>query len=325
MGKGSVEEAYNAYKSGEADFAVLWEPFKSKALQEIPGTKVLIDTTQAKGLIIDIFVAARKELQANPKDVDIITRAYFQTLHEWLNSPTKLTEAILRDISVRDDKKSMTDAQEIVEGIKFASLQDNTFPKGWMGEEDPKLVTSINQLSRILNNQGTPTNLQNGDPYSIVFRKAVQEINDLPPVKDSKPELGAYYKPLSTKEWDILSQEVKGTLLDTSILFRPGQSQIPEDFQAQLQEAAPKLEHYPTYRIIVEAHSYGNSPEADLALSEERAAEVKRFLMWECSIPDERILAVGRGSEAALPRNPEENNNAYARRNRRAKILLVGE
>lgn len=325
MGKNSVEETFNALKSGQADFAVLWEPFKTKALQEIPDTKVLIDTTQAQGLIIDIFLASRTELSQNPQDVAKVAQAYFETLHEWLNSPATLAEAALRDINARDHKKSMSDAEEMLKGIQFASLQDNTMPKGWMGESDPKLATSIAQISRILENQGIPVRLQQGDPNTILLRKPVKEVTGIAAVANAKPPLGTYYQPLSTSEWTDLSKKIKGTLLDTPILFRPGQSEIPEETQEELKEAAPKLAHYPSYRIIVEAHSFGNSPEVDKALSEERAAEVKRFLMWECSIPDERILATGKGDEEALAQQPGENPAAHARRNRRARILLVGE
>ena len=73
---------------------------------------------------------------------------------------------------------------------------------------------------------------------------------------------------------------MRGTLLDEPIVFPPGQTEIPEDFQASIRDAAPKLANYPTFRVVVEAHvSPGDSSEADQALSEARALEVKRFLV----------------------------------------------
>jgi outer membrane protein OmpA-like peptidoglycan-associated protein len=87
-----------------------------------------------------------------------------------------------------------------------------------------------------------------------------------------------------------------------------------------------KLDHYPGYRIVVEAHvSRGDSPLADKKLSDERAEAVKRFLTWECHVPDERILAQGRGSADLPEQKPGESQTAWERRARRARVLLVGE
>ena len=51
---------------------------------------------------------------------------------------------------------------------------------------------------------------------------------------------------------------------------------------------------------------------------------MKRFLMWECRGPEERILARGRGSAEPPQRFPGENQAAWERRARRARIYLVG-
>lgn len=325
MGKNTVEEAYHDLRSGKVNFAVLWEPFKTKALQEIPGAHVVIDTSQVQGIIIDILLASRKEIAENPNDLTLVAQAYFQTLHEWLASPATIAEAALGDIRTRDTSKTLPDAAKMVEGIRFATLQDNTCRNGWTCTENPKLVTATEQLQRILENLGTRVNLPGGDSKAILYSKASHAFPEIPAPAGSHPSLGYYYKPLTSAQWEELRGKVKGTLLETPVLFRPGQSEIPQEVQDDLKEAVPKLAHYPAYRIIVEAHSYGNTPDVDMKLSEERAAEVKRFLTWECGIADERVLALGRGAEDLLPRQPDENEQAYARRSRRARVLLVGD
>lgn len=325
FGTDSVEQAYDQLKSGKSQFAVLWEPFKTRALQEIPNAKVIIDTTQARGLIIDVFLASRKTLANDPELANIVGRAYFTTLHGFLNNPTTLAEAALRDINVRDHRKSIKDATEMLKGIHFTSLTENTEAGGWTGNTSPKLALSTSQLTNILENQNTRVNLPNRDPGTIIYRKTTQGLKGILPVNNETPRLNEFYKPLSESEWNDLARKVKGTLLDTPIFFRPGQREIPEETMEELQEAVPKLAHYPNYRIIVEAHSFGNDPKTDLELSEERAAEVKRSLVWDCKVPEDRVLAVGKGSSQTLARGPDEGEAAFARRNRRAKILLVGE
>ena len=93
-----------------------------------------------------------------------------------------------------------------------------------------------------------------------------------------------------------------------------------------MRDSIPKLRHYPSYRILIEAHvSSSGQEDADQALSEERALAVKRFLMWECGVADERVRSIGRGAIEPLARLPGENDTAYERRSRRARLVLVGE
>ena len=119
---------------------------------------------------------------------------------------------------------------------------------------------------------------------------------------------------------------MKGTLIDEPIVFAPGRAEIPEDFQGTIRDAVPKLANYPNFRVVVEAHvSPGDSPEADQTLSDERALEVKRFLVAECQVPEDRVLARGKGSTETPQRYPNESDAAWNRSARRARIFLVGQ
>ncbi|MEO0445031.1 MAG: hypothetical protein AAF191_03030, partial [Verrucomicrobiota bacterium] len=51
--------AFNRLRGGGVDFAVLWEPFASKALQEISGSHRIMDTRQARAIIYDVAIASR--------------------------------------------------------------------------------------------------------------------------------------------------------------------------------------------------------------------------------------------------------------------------
>ena len=132
--------------------------------------------------------------------------------------------------------------------------------------------------------------------------------------------------PCLKEDWFKLSQKIRGTLIDQPITFRPGSTAIPEDFQELIQEATPILTHYPSYRIIVEAHvSPSDQPELDQQLSEQRAKAVKNFLIEECFISQNRIHAYGKGSSELPQRREGESIRAYNKKARRAKILLVGD
>ena len=332
-----VGTAYNALKDKRVDFAVLWEPMVTLAMREIPGAHVLIDTSKAQGLVIDIALARRQLIESDPELARTVTHAYFEALHDYLNNPAAFTEA-----AAHDSGKSAGDAETMLRGIRFTTLDDNV--QDWMRKgrdtQDARLAVSVRQIQAVLRDHQQRIDLPNDDPDSILYRETINAVGAHPEgiaklaggaaaANNSGAgahRLGDYYPALTPEQWDALSKQVRGTLLDEPIVFRPGQTEIPDDFQVSIREAAPKLTNYPTFRVVVEAHvSPGDSPDADQALSDARALEVKRFLATECGVPEDRILARGKGSAEPPQRYPDESEASWERRARRARIFLVGQ
>lgn len=322
----TVEAAYKQLADGKVDFAVLWEPFVSRALAEIPQTKVLIDTKHAQGLVVDLALASRKVIAAEPALAATFTRAYFLALHSLLNQPARLQE-----VAARDTGKKADVASTMLAGIRFHSLEENaTLWLNNAGREEPRLATTVGSIQRILADHGKPVALPNDDALALLYRATVQGVAadraSIPALTAPRPPGGALYRPLTDAEWKALVPRVRGTLIDEAITFRPGSTEVPENFQELLRDAVPKLLHYPSSRLVVEAHvAPSPSTEDDQRLSDERALAVKRFLMWECGVPDERILALGLGGTQPPRREAGEGDSAWERRARRARVLLVGD
>ena len=332
----SVETAYDALRDKRVNFAVLWQPLVTRALNEIPGAHVLIDTSKAQGLVIDIALARRQLIDSDPGLVQTVTHTYFEALHDYLNNPAAFTDA-----AAHDSGKSAADAETMLRGIRFATLDDNL--QDWLSEDhdqDARLAGSVRQIQAILRDHQQKIDLLDDNPYSILYRKTIQSVGQQRAgiaalaggaTAANNPGAGThrleeYYPPLTPAQWEIVSHQVRGTLLDEPIVFRPGQTEIPEDFQASIREAVPKLANYPTFQVVVEANvSPGDSPDADQALSDARALEVKHFLSAECSVPEDRILARGKGSSEPPQRYPDESQTAWEHRARRARIFLVGQ
>ncbi|MBI4024455.1 MAG: OmpA family protein [Verrucomicrobia bacterium] len=332
----NVEAAYKKLALGQIDFAVLWEPFVSRALKEITGAKSLINTAQAQGIVIDVAIASRKLVAKDPDVTERVARAYFSALHEYLNSAPAFHE-----LAAADSGKDEVTAGQMLNGIKFVSFADNChewFSVAKKGGEE-RLTDSIRRIEKILAAVGDLKDdpLQ-GNPYTIVNSHLLQGIFDkqgdrwLPPSPNvsvstatMKPS-SAFFRSLAEQDWQKAARNIVGTLVDRPITFDTGQSEIPDEFQDLLRDATYKLAHYPTQRIVIEAHvSPGDNPQMDQELSEQRALAIKGFLVKECNVSEERIWARGLG--AANPPNmyPDESAQAWKRRCRRAKIYLVQE
>jgi len=328
------ESAYAALARGKADFAVLWEPLTSQALHDIPGTVRLLDSANTKGLIVDVAIVARKVLATDPDLVEKVARAYFLTLDYYLQHADEF-----RELAGADSHKDIATATTMLNGIKFTSFPENTqrwFPvSGQMVPTDEGVIDSINAVSRILGEVGdVKGDPLGGNPYSIVnstVLKALAKapgalVADMPKLVKIAPPDQPFFRALTAEEWQRVSGRVVGTLVDEPILFENGSSGIPEEFQAALRDAVYKLAHYPKYRLVVNGYvSPGSDPAADQALSAERAASIKRFLIEDGGVQEERINAVGKGATELPTRYEDESDAAWKRRCRRARIFFVQE
>ena len=329
------EDAYAALKSGKADFAVLWEPFVSQALKEIPGATRLLDSGQTKGIVVDVAIASRRTLAGDPAVADKVARAYFNTLQYYLDHAEEFEE-----LAGADSKKDAASATTMLNGIKFVPFQENC--QAWFGLDSKQpgdgLVDAINRIARILGEvgdlKGDPLS---GNPFSIVNSKPLHTLSEAPaellvgevktaPGPTPMPGGAAFFRRLSDEEWKGVSEHVVGTLVDEPIIFGSGSSGVPEDFQPVLQDALYRLAHYPKYRVIVNGYvSPGSDPAADQVLSQDRAQVIKRFLVEQGGVQEDRIYAQGLGAADLPARLPEESDAAWKRRSRRAKIYLAQE
>jgi outer membrane protein OmpA-like peptidoglycan-associated protein len=316
----SAEAAHQKLVDGAVDFAVLWEPMTSAALRDLKGSQRLIDTSQVRGVIIDVGVASRTLVRDDPEKLQTVIEAYFETLHYYFANSDELHQLASSDQNSGGD---------MLAGIEFAGIEDNRALTGLAdgGSSGRDLLDRINDISNILVDVGDlSSDPFGGNARAIVNSRFLQRVKIQGATSGSgKLTASRYYRALSDADWDELSRKMTGTLIDKPITFGVGQSTIGEEFQEDLQEAAKKLEHYPKHRVIIQAHvSAGTNPEQDIELSQQRAEAIKQFLVG-AGTASERVLAKGRGSSEPVAKVAGEGNRAWKRRCRRAKIFIAPE
>ena len=103
------------------------------------------------------------------------------------------------------------------------------------------------------------------------------------------------------------------------IMFKNGLVQFTAESRPVVDAVAGWLQAAESFDVIIEGHTDAGGSEADnLALSQGRAEEVKRFLVRR-GLSSDRLTAVGRGSAAPLV--SLEHPDQY--RNRRVEFVLV--
>ncbi len=326
MGKFRTDDADAALDKFRTDpatqFAVLWEPLVSRALKEVPGSQRLIDTSKARGIIVDVAIASRELVADQPEVVQKVADVYFDTLEYYNKNRSELLQ-----LAIADSGASSADAEAMLRGIKFYSAWDNL---GLVGTQPgAKMTDHIRNITSIMLDVGDiQSDPLRGNPSLLVNS---QFILQTPQAKQSgagssSTSSSTFFRPLDESGWQRLAQNLTGTLVDQPITFGVGQAQIPDEFQADLKAAAAKLSHYPSHRVIVQAHvSPGSDAEVDLQLSRDRAQAIRDFLVSQCQVPSHRVYAMGMGGEEPVARESGESLRAWKRRCRRAKIFIAEE
>ena len=104
-------------------------------------------------------------------------------------------------------------------------------------------------------------------------------------------------------------------------LFDSGSAKLNTEFLPRLKQLAEVIKNFPDHNIRIEGHSDSSgSEEANLRLTEKRAATFKKFLVDQCGAPDERLTTVGLGETAPIV---TENDNSSKSRNRRIDTIIL--
>lgn len=103
---------------GTIDAGITYEPAISEAVAG--GARVLVDSSQERGTIVDVYVAKKDHLAAHPNEYKALIKALLQANDYYNSNPEESAEII-------KDKLGMTTEEvvETFEGLRLVDLRDN--------------------------------------------------------------------------------------------------------------------------------------------------------------------------------------------------------
>lgn len=145
---------------------------------------------------------------------------------------------------------------------------------------------------------------------------AVQEKKPAPNINqaeiDRQKELERERQLKEAQQREFQSAKIKFMYED--IYFEKGRYRLQAEAQAVLKRKAEFLKNYPELSVIIEGHTdEGGSKEANIALGDRRAGEVKSFLIRE-GIATQRLIPVSFGRERPIDVGKTEESRAKNRR-----------
>lgn len=328
-----AKDAMKKLLKGEAPAAVLWEPYRSIALQD-PNMVELISTKDAQDTIVDVLAVERSFGENNPDLVKTILVTYFKTLKYYKDNKNELIKEIASDKDTQG--MSDNDIQKMVEGIHWINLSENC--EKWFACDTSnwsvkmEIIDTIKMTMNVWMKSGDlddnplpkkdPYNIVNGEYLTDLFKNGVMDGEDTTNVINS---LEKDFSPWSDKEWD--SAKNFGKLKNKPVEFTK-KSELRMSSKESIDEIATMLKHYPNFRIKIYGHT-GTLGDAEnkIRISKERADWVKRYLELTYSIDSDRIKTIGEGGKKPLPlKNGEtEFKRSYQSRLSRVEVYLIQE
>ncbi|KJG01975.1 OmpA family protein [Photobacterium angustum] len=320
----SAEEAAEKLKKHEVDAAVVWEPFVTKSLG-IKGIKKILGTEDTEHLIVDVLIVNRDFADKNPDVVMTVLEKYFDALKFYKNSPDSLVRELKKSTNL-----STTDVQAMLKGVKWIDLYSNAYE--WFSSVNAisgneYLISVIENDLDILSATGVlkKNPLPDENPYLITQSSFTNELFKSKIGHAQKAQLNSNntikFNKLTNKQWAELHEV--GTLKVRKIQFSRSSSALTLEAKRMLDEAAKDLAHYPNFRILVKGHTgISGDPGPNKILSQYRSDAVIRYLSITHGIDENRMKAMGMGSEEPLSRKPNESNRSYKYRLPRVELML---
>jgi outer membrane protein OmpA-like peptidoglycan-associated protein len=192
--------------------------------------------------------------------------------------------------------------QEERERVADSNVGDPEAPPVAPGDSEPAEPVAVDKADRGVPAAGVVSELQPGATGS-------EPEGQIAPVPEPPADL-----PVSDR---VTPQNVS---IDLQLYFEPFSSEVTERAQGQLDWLAGYLEQYRANRIRIIGHVAAvGDPALNKPLSEERALEVRRYLVEVHAFSPDALVAEGRGGDEPIADNSTPDGRAL---NRRVEIVV---
>ena len=136
----TVDEHANAYRAGKIDAAVTFEPVRGQLLKA--GAKVLFDSSQVPGRIVDVLVVRSEIAAAHPQALKILLKGHFRALEHLASQP--------QDAAKRMEPRLNGDALAQFTGLSLPDLKEN---RALLTGNPPPLKSIATELADLMLNR----------------------------------------------------------------------------------------------------------------------------------------------------------------------------
>ena len=302
-----------AFKSGNVDAAVTWEPDLTLAVNARPNdAHILISTAAATHIIADVLVAREQVIESAPETLSAFVAGWFEAIDEMQKNRAGTTAVVAKALKLTAD-----DVDGMLSGLKLTGWPDNAW---FFGLTSPA---------------GTASHYQNlFDAASTIWRShnAISVVADARERLEPKfvAALADQYKgqsvtevfPGTSKPGEHKAPASKGVINKILMIhFAQNSEHLLPGSEYVLDSLGETLTSFGNTTLQVEGHTDAvGTARSNLSLSERRAAAVRDYLVSHFQVKPDRFKTYGFGATKPIASNQTVEGQAT---NRRTEIRVL--
>jgi NitT/TauT family transport system substrate-binding protein len=295
------------FKAKQVDAAVTWEPDLSGAVTARGDeAHVLVSTTAATHIIADTLCARQDIIDQAPETVRDFVHGWFEGIEMMKKDPAGTNQIVGKALKLDDETVS-----GMLSGLKLTPYADNAQFYGLTGGK-AHYETLFDTAFVIWRKKGLVSRAVSANDWADTqFVAALASA--YPGEKVEEPKIAA--KAPSTKDRAIINKQIE-------IHFTPGSDEIMPGSFFVLDALGDTMTSFGHTYLRVEGNTDSTgSANANLTLSEKRAAAVKNYIVKNFpNIETTRFQTIGHGSSNPVASNQTETGRQL---NRRTEIKVV--
>lgn len=315
VGKNASPDARADFVAGKVDAAVVWEPDVTEALNKRPGSHVLISSKTAANLIADLMVAREDFIKAHPDVIKAFVQGWIDGTVEANRNPGKVVQLLMENEPLYKDMGEEATRKQLPV-VKWADLAENTKMFGLDGSA-PLFDRIYQQASQAWVKRGyidstvAPSEAKDDSFLKAIYAEATSHGTvpqpEQPRFSDSAPAEKRSATPVMTKK--------------VNIYFGSGSAALDDNGRQILDQIALVAQTYSNAYIRVEGNTdNAGDPGRNVALSEERARAVVRYLTSNYGFSRGRFIPKGNGPYKPISSNTTAEGRS---KNRRTDIMII--
>jgi NitT/TauT family transport system substrate-binding protein len=137
---GGLEELEGMLRRGEVDAAVTFEPYCQRLVAE--GARVIFDSRQLPGEIVDVLVVRESYLEAHPAQVDALLRGWFAALDVLRERPAEAARRMAPRVGLEEGA-----FLEALKGVRHPDVREQ---HQQLTGEQPLLIETLRRMGTIM-------------------------------------------------------------------------------------------------------------------------------------------------------------------------------
>jgi NitT/TauT family transport system substrate-binding protein len=299
-----------AFRAKQVDAAVTWEPDLSGAVKAREAdAQILVSTAAATNVIADTLVARQEIIDKYPETLRDFVHGWFDGIDAMAKDPAGTNDVVGKAL-----KLSPEDVSGMLSGLKLTHFADNALFFGLTPDTRSQAASLFDTAFIVWRKQGVISKVV--DAKDCIDSRFVASLAD----QYAGQKVVEDFKPDATKKVDPAKQRA---IVNKQILihFATGSDKIMEGSYFTLDALGDTMTGFGNTILAIEGHTDSTgTADVNRALSKARAEAVKKYLVANFRVPENRFKTVGFGPDKPVAANTTEEGRMA---NRRTEIKVI--